>query len=364
MSDINNHLIVLLKTAVKHEASDLHLKANSRAFLRIKGKLIPCGEDTISSEKLREMIMSTMSEDQRELFYKLKEVDYGLRIPNVGRFRVNAYTAQGEVEAVLRVIQEGARNTENLKLPPVINKLAAEKDGLVLVAGSTGSGKSTTLAAMIDYVNKNYPKRIITIENPVEILHNDVKSVISQREVGGDTDSFASALRSILRQNPDIILIGEIRDRETADSALQAAQTGHLVFSTIHAGTAEETISRFAGLYPAEERPGVKRSLAYSLKGVLAQRLIVDRTGSKLPVLEIMTSTDRITQAMLADADDQPGRESITKVISESDLYGMMTLDQYLLKLVINKVITVEAAIAESVNPLTFRQTLHQRNLI
>lgn len=364
VSDINNHLIVLLKTAVKHEASDLHLKANSRAFLRIKGKLIPCGSDTISSEQLREMIMSTMSEDQRELFYKLKEVDYGLRIPNVGRFRVNAYTAQGEVEAVLRVIQEGARNTENLKLPPVINKLAAEKDGLVLVAGSTGSGKSTTLAAMIDYVNKNYPKRIITIENPVEILHNDVKSVISQREVGGDTDSFASALRSILRQNPDIILIGEIRDRETADSALQAAQTGHLVFSTIHAGTAEETISRFAGLYPADERPGVKRSLAYSLKGVLAQRLIVDKTGSKLPVLEIMTSTDRITQAMLADADDQPGKESITKVIAESELYGMMTLDQYLLKLVVNKVITVEAAIAESVNPLTFRQTLHQRNLI
>ena len=325
---------------------------------------MPCGNDVISAQELREMITSTMLSEQVHSFDQSKEIDYGLKIPDVGRFRVNAYTAQGDMEAVLRVIQDGVRNVSELRLPPIINKLAGLKDGLILVAGSTGSGKSTTLAAMIDFINTNQRKRIITIENPVEIIHEDKLSVISQREVGGDTDSFGAALRSVLRQNPDIILIGEIRDKETADSALQAAQTGHLVFSTIHAGTAEETVNRFAGLYPAEERPNLKRALAYSLKGVLAQRLIVDIEKRKLPVLEIMTSTNRITQALLSDADDDPSRESLTKVISESDMYGMMTLDQYLVQLVLNKIILPDDAIAESVNPLTFKQALYARGLL
>lgn len=363
MPESNERFDNLLLTAIKHDASDLHLKANSRAFLRIKGNLVPCGQNPITAAELRGMIMYTMTEEQKAEFAVRKEIDYGLKIEGIGRFRVNAYTAQGDMEAVLRVVQSKVKSAEDLRLPPVINKLAALKDGLVLVAGSTGSGKSTTLAAMIDFVNKREQKRIITIENPVEVIHEDVKSVISQREIGGDTDSFGAALRSVLRQNPDIILIGEIRDKETADSALQAAQTGHLVFSTIHAGTAEETVNRFAGLYPAEERPNLKRALAYSLKGVLVQRLIVDNNGKKLPVLEILTSTDRVTQALLADAEDKPNRETITKVITESEMYGMMTLDQYLLKLVLNNVINIETAILESVNPLTMKQQLHQRGL-
>lgn len=363
MLESNQRFENLLMTAVKHEASDLHLKANARAFLRIKGKLIPLGQNPIGADELRDMLLATMTPEQKITFGERKEIDYGLKIEGIGRFRVNAYTAQGDMEAVLRVVQDTVKSAEALRLPPIINKLAGLKDGLVLVAGSTGSGKSTTLAAMIDYVNKREQKRIITIENPVEVIHKDVKCVISQREIGGDTDSFAAALRSVLRQNPDIILIGEIRDKETADSALQAAQTGHLVFSTIHAGTAEETINRFAGLYPAEERPNLKRALAYSLKGVLVQRLIVDSSGTKLPVLEILTSTDRVTQSLLADAEDQPNRESITKVITESEMYGMMTLDQYLLKLVINNVIDVQTAIIEAVNPLTMKQSLHQRGL-
>lgn len=351
----------LLAFAVKNDGSDLHLKANAFPFLRVKGKLVPIGQQKLSSAACQGIVFATMTEHQKAEFASKKELDYGLKIEGIGRFRVNAYTAQGETEAVLRVIQEGAKSTTDLRLPPTLNKLASQKDGLVLVAGSTGSGKSTTLAAMIDYVNKNLEKRIITIENPVEIIHTDIKSVISQREVGGDTDSFGVALRSILRQNPDIILIGEIRDKETADSAIQAAQTGHLVFSTIHAGTAEETIARFAGLYPSEERPNIKRALALSLKGVLAQRLIVDKQNRKLPVLEIMTSSNRIQQAMLADADDLPGKENITKIISESEMNGMTTLDQYLIKLITNDVISIEAALNEAVNPLGLKQALHQR---
>lgn len=363
MLEIMKRLETLLLTAVKNEASDLHLKADSRPFLRIKGKLHPCGQEIIEPEELRKLILSTMTEDQKEFLNKYKEIDYGLRLPKIGRFRVNVYTAQGYTEAVLRVVQESVKSTEDLRLPPVINKLAVLKDGLILVAGATSSGKSTTLAAMIDYVNRREQKRIITIENPVEIVHTDVKSVISQREIGGDTDSFHVALRSILRQNPDIILIGEIRDKETADSALQAAQTGHLVFSTIHAGTAEEAVSRFASLYPAEERANVKKGLAYSLKGVLAQRLITDKTGNKLPVLEIMTSTDRVTQALLADAEGAGTKESLTKIIFESEVHGMGTLDQYLMKLVMKQVITPEMAVSEAVNPHTMRQALHARNL-
>jgi twitching motility protein PilT len=354
-------IAALLRKAIKNKASDLHLKANSQPFLRVKGNLVSMGGQIMSADVCKKIVLATMTAEQEEEFKVEKEIDYALKIDGLGRFRVNAYTAQGDVEAVLRIVQEGAKTTEELRLPEILNSLASLKDGLILVAGSTGSGKSTTLAAMIDHINKNKQKRIITIENPVEILHTDDKSLISQREIGNDTNSFATALRSVLRQNPDIILIGEIRDKETADSAIQAAQTGHLVFSTIHAGTAEETISRFAGLYPAEERANLKRSLAYTLKGVLAQRLIVDSKNEKLPVLEIMTSSDRIVQAMLADADGLEGRENITQIIAQSAINNMLTLDQYLTALVVQNTITPEAAIDEAVNPLGLRQLLKQK---
>lgn len=361
--DYNNILQELLNVATAHNASDIHLRANSKPYLRIKGKLVPCS-DILDAEVVKNIVFASMTDEQKNYLLDHKEIDYAYR-PNETskRYRVNAFTAQGEIEAVLRVVDEEAKNVDDLRLPSVINKLATEKDGLILVAGATGSGKSTTLAAMINHVNETMSKRIITIENPVEIVHRDKQSVISQREVGGDTISFAHALRSVLRQNPDIILIGEIRDKETAESALQAAQTGHLVLSTIHAGTAEETIKRFSSLYPADERVNVKRALAYSLKGILVQRLILDVEQRKLPVLEIMTKTDRITQALLAEAEESGG-ENLTKIISDSEIHGMLTLDQYLMKLVAKNLITVDTALAEAVNPLVLRQTLHRRGIV
>lgn len=361
--DYSKILESLLAVANQHQASDIHLRANSKPYLRIKGRLAPCS-DVLDAEMVRNIIFASMDEEQKEFLLKHKEIDYAFKPSEDGsRYRINAFTAQGAIEAVLRVVDSEAKNVDDLRLPSVINKLATVKDGLILVAGATGSGKSTTLAAMIDYVNQHEQKRIITIENPVEIVHQDKKSVISQREVGGDTVSFASALRSVLRQNPDIILIGEIRDRETAESALQAAQTGHLVLSTIHAGTAEETIKRFANLYPADERVNIKRALAYSLKGILVQRLVLDVEQQKLPVLEIMTSTDRIVQALLAEA-EETGGENLTKIIADSEIHGMLTLDQYLVKLVAKGLITIETAISEAVNPMTLKQNLHRRGLI
>lgn len=353
----------LLKVAVEQKASDVHLKADSSAFLRIKGKLVPCTPELPAAD-VRGLIFSMLDSEQKDFLLKHKEIDFAHRPAKGGvKYRVNAYTAQGEIEAVMRVIESVVRTTDELRLPPIINKLSLLKDGLILVAGSTGSGKSTTLAALIDYVNKRHSKRIITIEDPVEVMHTDNKAVISQREVGGDTENFGAALKSILRQNPDIILIGEIRTKETADSALQAAQTGHLVFSTIHAGTAEETIKRFANLYPSEERSEVKKTLAYTLKGVIVQRLITDFEEKKLPILEIMTSSDRLSQSLLTSAEGDEG-ESVTRIIAESEINGMITMDQYLVKLVVAKQIDVHTALSEAVNALTMRQELHRRGLI
>lgn len=352
----------ILDVANKNNASDIHLKANSAPYLRINGELRE-GGSVIPDSVVKELVFTTMTDGQRQTLLDHKELDYAFKDPIKDiRYRINAYTAQGKIEAVLRIIKSQVFNAEALGLPRIVDELALTRDGLILVAGATGQGKTTTLAAMIDRINHTYQKRIITIENPVEILHKDDKAVISQREVGGDTDSFTTALRSVLRQNPDVILIGEIRDQETADIALQASMTGHLVFATIHAGTAEEAIKRFANLYPVEERGNVKKMLAHSVRGILAQRLLRDINGNKLAAVEIMTQTDRITQALLAEADGQTS-ENITRIISESNLNNMITMDQVLVKLALKKVISTDTALAEAVNEHAMRQELHRRGL-
>jgi twitching motility protein PilT len=362
LMDAKNKLYSYLNAAVKNEASDIHFIANETTKFRIKDTLIDVG-DPLSGPELRDIILSGMTEDQKEILKFSKEVDFGLRIEKIGRFRVNAFTSQGNIEAVLRVIKEHVKNNAELHLPEVINRLATLHDGLILVSGATGSGKSTTLAAMIDHINTTENKRIITVEDPVEIVHRNKLSVISQREVGEDTPSFGVALKSLMRQNPDVILIGEIRDKETATSALQAAQTGHLVLSTIHASSAEETINRFAGIYPAEERPNIKKALAFTLKGVIAQRLIVDSNENKIPVMEIMTSSRRIQDSILADANDESNKESLHTIIQEESINDMVTTDQFLINLVIKGEITKDKAIAEAHNVLWTRQQLQLRGL-
>ncbi len=357
-------ILAYLFTAVKEGASDIHFISGKKPALRIKDKLISVGQHTPTPEKLKKMLLSLMSEDKREAFAKDKELDFGLQVPNIGRFRVNIFTALNETEAVFRVIKDHVPGNAELGLPDVINKLALKHDGLVLVAGATGSGKSTTLAAMIDYINTNENKRIITVEDPVELIHKNKKSIISQREVGQDTASYERALKSLMRQNPDVILIGEIRDRETADSALQAAQTGHLVLSTVHASSASETIDRFAGLYPMDERPMVKRLLSYSIEGVIAQRLIVDINNKKIPIMEIMTGSKRVRDSILGDANGEPTRESLHDVISSESINGMQTLDQYIASLVVQGQLTAEKAIKEAASPLWMRQHLQQRSLL
>lgn len=360
--DSRQQLLAYLATAKKAGASDIHFVAGSKTKLRIKDSLRDVG-DVLTGPQLKAILLAGMNPEQKQQLEKEKEVDFGLRVPNIGRFRANVFTAQGHVEAVLRIINENAATAADLGLPEVINKLASLHDGLILVAGATGSGKSTTLAAMIDYINTNYAKRIITVEDPVELLHKNKKSVISQREVGEDTSSYTRALKSLMRQNPDVILVGEIRDKETADSALQAAQTGHLVLSTVHASSAEETVSRFAGIYPADERANIKKTLSYTLKGVIAQRLTTDVNNKKIPILEIMTSTKRMRDSILADANGDEGKESLHAIIQESSLDDMITLDLFLIDLLVKGQITREKALQEATNTLWMRQALQQRGL-
>lgn len=359
------NLHMLLGKAVEEGASDVHFISDSKPYMRRKVDLTPIVNKVYPAAIMRKMLIHSMSPETLQEFYELKEVDYAYRPWGEGgkRFRVNVFTAQNKVGAVLRVINETVLTAEQLRLPDILNNLASHKDGLILVSGATGSGKSTSLAAMLDYINKNYEKRIFTIENPVEVVHTSQKSLITQREVGEDTMSFAAALRSILRQNPDIILIGEIRDKETADSALQAAQTGHLVFSTIHAGTAEETVQRFAGLYPAEEREALKKTLAYTLRGIIAQRLVMDVQGNRAPVLEIMTLEDRVMRAIVDEAEGSETAESLTKVIAESNMFGMKTMDQHLMDLVLSNTIDVQTALSQAINRLKMKQEMHQRNI-
>lgn len=354
----------LLNFAVSQDASDIHAKPNGPVFMRTKRGLLPVEGSTWTSAQMRKFIEYTMTPAQIEEYRELKETDYAFRSKNGDRFRVNAHTAQGQPEAVLRLIKTEVRTLDDLNLPKQLKSLASLHDGLVLVSGATGSGKSSTLAAVLNEVNRTQAKRIITIENPVEIVHTDQRSLISQREVGDDTVSFHAALRSVLRQNPDIILIGEIRDKETADAALQAAQTGHLVFSTIHASTAEETIKRFAGLYPAEERANIKRALSYTMKSVVVQRLLKTADGKgRVAALEILFQNHRISQAILADAEEQEG-ESITKIISESKVNNMITMDQFLLDLVIQGKITPEVALVDATSPALLKRAMQQRQLL
>ncbi|HET7272895.1 MAG TPA: type IV pilus twitching motility protein PilT [Rubrobacter sp.] len=332
--------------------SDLHLKVGARPAIRVRGLLTPLeSHEVLRPEDTRDILGQMIPENLVGEFEEEGEADFSYAVPGAGRFRVNAFRQRGSVSIVMRFIPFGVPRFEDLNLPEAIRRLAVEERGIVLVTGTTGSGKSTTLASMIDLVNRTMRKHIVTIEDPIEFLHTDASSLINQREVGTDTVSFARALRRVLRQDPDIILIGEIRDSETAQIALSAAETGHLVLSTLHTVDATETVNRIIDLFPPHERSQVRTMLAGTLKGIIGQRLIRTKDGGRVAACEIMVTTGRIQDFIMDPA--QTGQ--IQQAISEGEYYGMQTFDQALLKLVEEDRVDYEEALTASSRPQDFK---------
>ena len=330
--------------------SDLHLTTGSAPLVRVHGSLVPIpGTPELTAEDTQEVLDSFLTDpEKKQEFVADNEVDFSFELTDVARFRVNAYRQRGSVSMVLRAIPFTIRTIAELDLPPVVEKLAAEERGLILVTGATGSGKSTTLASIIDHINANASKHIVTIEDPIEFLYSNKKSIVSQREVGVDTASFGRALRRVLRQDPDVILIGEIRDQETMEAALSAAETGHLVLSTLHTLNASETISRVIGLFPPHMQTQARFMLAGTLRGVIAQRLVPHVDGSRrVPVVEVLVSTGRVRDLIL-----EPSRaEDLNRIIHEGEYYGMQTFDQSLLHRVNQGLISMDEALKVATNP-------------
>jgi twitching motility protein PilT len=343
----------LLAESVKRHASDLHLKPDTRPILRIHGHLEP-QEDlpTTTREFMRKTAMRVLGEQRYNDLMEGREIDLAHTVANVGRFRVNIFLSQGEVRAVLRHIPIRIPSFEELHLPKALERLALERRGMVLVTGITGSGKSTTLAAMIDFMNRRRNDHIVTIEDPIEFAHEDRKCIISQREVGLDSLTFAQALRAALRQDPDIILVGEMRDAETMEVALHAAETGHLVLSTLHTLNATETVNRIISTFPPHQEDQIRGQLAAVIQGIVSQRLVVRADGrGRVPAVEVMVGTGLIRDCVR----DHAKTPQIPAVIAAGQAqYGMQTFDQSLLALYRDELITYETARDAATNPDDF----------
>jgi twitching motility protein PilT len=338
------HVNDLLKIAVESGASDLHVKVGSLPMMRVRGVLQPASlEKRLDHEDVIAMSAAIMSTIQRQKFKESQEVDLAYSVPGLGRFRCNIFQQRGTVGMVLRVIPMTIRTIDELGLPPVLRKVAEEERGLVLVTGTTGSGKSTTLAAMIDHINKTRSAHVMTVEDPIEFLHRDHRSMVNQREVSVDTRSFAHALRSALRQDPDVILVGEMRDFETIETGLLAAETGHLVFSTLHTLDATETINRIIAVFPPHQQKQIRLQLASVLKAVISQRLMPRADGNgRAPAVEVMISTPLIRDAIV----DKEKTHLIHGAIAQgTSQYGMQTFDQSIFGLFEHGLVSYEEAL-------------------
>jgi twitching motility protein PilT len=344
----------LLRVATSHNASDLHLKVGAFPVMRIAGELHPIeNAPRLKPEDSLDMAFSMMSNRQKQRFKEVSEVDIGYGVSGLGRFRANIFQQRGTVSIVLRVIPDHNKSVAQLGLPPVIDKIAEERRGLILVTGATGSGKSTTLASMIDCINSTRSGHIVTIEDPIEFLHRDKMSFVTQREVDVDTRSFAEALRGALRQDPDVILVGEMRDHETIETALTAAETGHLVLSTLHTLDATETITRIVSSFPSHQQKSVRIQLAGILKAVISMRLVRAAKGAgRVPAIEILVSTAFIRDHIINEDKTYLIREAIAAGTSQ---YGMQTFDQSLFQLLQSRLITQEEAIHNATNPDEFK---------
>jgi twitching motility protein PilT len=337
-----------LRALVELSGSDLHCKVGSPPRIRIDGRLRRLQAPELTAADTEAMVAEVLRPDLVEEFGRTNEADFAYSIRDVGRFRCNAFRARGAAGLVFRRVSVGAVALEELGVPPVISALALEPRGLVLVTGPTGSGKTTTLAGMVDHINTNREVHVITIEDPIEVLHRDKLAMINQRELRLDTADFAVALRAAMRQDPDVVLVGEMRDSETVRAALAAAETGHFVMSTLHTTDAQETITRVIDFFPPHEQQQVRLALAGSLRGIVCQRLVPRADGQgRCVAMEVLVSTGRI-----ADAIADPAKTSgLGQLVAEGGYYGMQTFDQHLVTLIRDQVVTIEDALAAATNP-------------
>jgi twitching motility protein PilT len=338
----------LLARVVETGGSDLHLKVASPAMVRVDGGLQPLEQRILTDSDLETVLLlvTERTPAKREAFLEAGDLDTSYLADGIGRFRVNGFRQRGSISFAFRFVPKEIPNFEKLGLPVGVAKLAQEHRGLVLVTGATGSGKSTTLAAMVSWINKNRRQHIVTIEDPIEFVHDDWACIVNQREVGLDTESFQQALRRVLRQDPDVILLGELRDEETAQTALQAAESGHLVFSTLHTLDAAETVGRLVEFFPAAKQMMVRQVLAGVLRGVVSQRLLPREDGGRVAAVEVMVNTARI-----ADLIREPEKtEGITDAIEDGAFHHMQSFSQHLVQLVVDGVVEREVAAAAATN--------------
>ncbi len=346
------HFKTVLEQLVRRGASDLHLKVGRPPTLRVNGDLEPMDQPALRPEDLKTLAEQLMTARQVKLFSEEKECDFAVGVPGIGRFRVNVYQQRGSLCFAMRAIPYQARTIEELNLPPVLKEIALKPRGLVLVTGITGSGKSTALAAMIQHINEHRKANIITIEDPIEFLHRDISCHINQREVGTDTSNFSQALRRVLRQDPDVILIGEIRDLDTLDTALKAADTGHLVFSTLHTTDATQTINRVLSFYPPHQQAEVRFSLASALQAVISLRLVPrsDKPG-RIPAAEVLINTATVRDQIR----DMSKTLNIPELIKEGTVqYGMQSFDQSLMQHYTRGIVSYESALFYATSPSEF----------
>ena len=346
------HIDEILKLMVEKKASDLHFKANSTAFFRVDGSYVEFGIPKLTAEDVRTLIGQMTTDEQRAKFDEELELDFAYSIKDLARFRVNVYLQSAELAAVIRCIPLKVYSIDDLGLPDIFKGLADLPRGLVLVTGPTGSGKSTTLAAMINHINSTRKCHIVTIEDPIEFIHKDKESVIDQREIGKDTHSFANALKRVLRQDPDVILVGEMRDLETVATALTGAETGHLVLATLHTNSAAQTIDRIIDVFPSHQQSQIRSQLCMVLEGVICQTLVPKKEGiGRVPAFEILVATPAIRTMIRENQLAQ-----IPSAMQTGKAKGMQTLESALKELMDKDIISFEAALSKVSNPEAFRK--------
>src|SRR3972149_5608808 len=343
----------ILLDALSQEASDVHIKEGAPPIFRVKGTLRHWNKiKPFDHNDLSKMAFGLMNDWQKERFIKNREVDMGYEVYGLGRFRINIFQQRGKIRIALRIVPFQIKSLEELHLPPGLRSIALEQRGLILVTGTTGSGKSTTLASMIDIINAERNCHILTIEDPIEFVHEDKKSVVDQREIGSDTGTFSSALRVALRQDPDVILVGEMRDLETIETALTAAETGHLVMSTLHTLNATETMTRIISVFPPYNQKQVRIQLSGVLKGVISQRLVPRADGmGRIPAVEVLVSTARVRECIIEKDKTNEINDAISRGITS---YGMQSFDQSLMFLLQEGLVTYDEALKHCTNPDDF----------